>query len=96
MSVKYDLYVDGSAIGNINVDANTPTGWSMVCVNKNNESMVNEIYGRVATDPNLEHYIGAEVGSNNTCGNNCVIRSVIVYRARAPLKHRCRELYHIW
>ena len=66
MSAKYDLYVDGSAIGNINVDANTPTGWSMVCVNKNNESMVNEIYGRVATDPNLENYIGAEVGSNNT------------------------------
>ena len=32
MSENYRLYVDGSAIGNVNVDANTPAGWGVVCV----------------------------------------------------------------
>ena len=73
MSENYRLYVDGSAIGNVNVDANTPAGWGVVCVkmdvgdNSHSSGTVQtELSGRVVTDPDASQFIGAEVGSNNT------------------------------
>ena len=73
MEENYRIYVDGSAIGNVNVTADTPAGWGIVSVemevgnNSHSSGTVrNELYGRVDTDPESTFYIGAEVGSNNT------------------------------
>jgi ribonuclease HI len=73
MEEYYRLYVDGSAIGNVNVDADTPAGWGVVCVkskignNSHSSGKVQtELSGRVITDPESSQFIGAEVGSNNT------------------------------
>ena len=73
MEENYRIYVDGSAIGNQNVDANTPAGWGMTCVkmdvgdNSHSSGEVqNELSGIVITDPDSSQFIGAEVGSNNT------------------------------
>ena len=70
---KIGIYVDGSAIGNQNVDANTPAGWGMTCVkmdvgdNSHSSGEVqNELSGIVITDPDSSQFIGAEVGSDNT------------------------------
>ena len=70
---NYRLYVDGSAIGNVNVTANTPAGWGVVCVkmdvgdnSHSGGTVQNELSGLVITDPDSSNFIGAEVGSNNT------------------------------
>lgn len=67
------IYVDGSAIGNQNVDADTPAGWGIVVVKEVGTTMshstgnvVYENWGPVVTDIEEDNYIGAEVGSNNT------------------------------
>ena len=73
MSKNYRIYVDGSAIGNQNVNADTPAGWGMICVkmdvgdNSHSSGTVqNELSGLVITDSESSQFIGAEVGSNNT------------------------------
>ena len=73
MDTYYRLYVDGSAIGNVNVDANTPAGWGVICIetpvgdNSHSSGRVQtELSGKVITDPESAQFIGAEVGSNNT------------------------------
>ncbi len=69
---KWSLYVDGSCLGNQNVDADTPAAWSVVVINgdnglgKGNGDLHEEFADVVVTDEGHENYIGAEVGSNNT------------------------------
>jgi ribonuclease HI len=66
------IYVDGSCIGNQNVDQNTPAGWGVVIVvdsndlGRGNGEIFHEFHGKVITDNDDEKFIGAEVGSNNT------------------------------
>ena len=73
MKFYYRLYVDGSAIGNRNVDADTPAGWAVVCIqtkigddSHSSGKLQTELSGRVITDEGTAQFIGAEVGSNNT------------------------------
>jgi len=69
---KWSLYVDGSCLGNQNVDENTPAAWSVVVVigdtglGKRSGDLHEEFADVVVTQPGVEHFIGAEVGSNNT------------------------------
>ncbi len=69
---KWSLYVDGSCLGNQNVDADTPAAWAVVVVTgdnglgKGNGELHEEFSDVVVTDELHENYIGAEVGSNNT------------------------------
>lgn len=66
------LYVDGSCLGNVNVDSRTPAGWGLVVVvgdtgrGKGSGELLEERFGPVVTDPSNEDFLGAEVGSNNT------------------------------
>ncbi len=68
----FHIYVDGSCIGNQNVDADTPAGWGVVVITGSNDlgrgngEVHYEFSGPVITDINDSDYIGAEVGSNNT------------------------------
>lgn len=68
----FHIYVDGSCLGNQNVDEETPAGWGVVVVTGSNDlgrgngEIFHEFNGRVITDPNESKFIGAEVGSNNT------------------------------
>ena len=69
---KWSLYVDGSCLGNQNVDADTPAAWAVVVVTGDNGlgigngELHEEFSDIVVTDEHHENYIGAEVGSNNT------------------------------
>ena len=66
------LYVDGSCLGNQNVDQNTPAAWGLVVVTgdtglgKGSGKIIDETSAMVITDKHAEGFIGAEVGSNNT------------------------------
>ena len=68
----FHIYVDGSCLGNQNVDQETPAGWGVVVVTGSNDlgrgngEIFHEFNGRVITDPDDSKFIGAEVGSNNT------------------------------
>lgn len=69
---KWSLYVDGSCLGNQNVDSDTPAAWAVVIVTgdnglgKGNGEIHEEFSDIVVTDESHENYIGAKVGSNNT------------------------------
>ena len=64
--------LDGSCLGNQNVDASTPAAWGLVVVigdsglGKGSGELHHEEAGPVITDPQQNGFIGAEVGSNNT------------------------------
>lgn len=64
--------MDGSCLGNQNVDEKTPAGWGVVVVvgdtglGKGTGMITEEIFGRVITTPGEKDFLGAEVGSNNT------------------------------
>lgn len=66
------LYVDGSCLGNQNVDASTPASWGLVVVvgdsglGKGSGELRHEEAGPVITTAGEGGFIGAEVGSNNT------------------------------
>ena len=66
------IYVDGSCIGNQNVDEETPAGWGVVVIagsknlGRGDGEIIHEFHGRVITDEAESGFIGAEVGSNNT------------------------------
>jgi ribonuclease HI len=68
----FHIYVDGSCIGNQNVNEETPAGWGVVVITGSNDlgrgngEIFHEFNGRVITDPDESKFIGAEVGSNNT------------------------------
>jgi len=86
-SPVWSLYVDGSCLGNQNVDAQTPAAWALVAVKgdsglgRGTGEIVEETSGRVITDPEVDGFIGAEVGSNNTaelCGFAAALRWLLV------------------
>ena len=64
--------MDGSCLGNQNVDGNTPAGWGVVIITgdtglgRGTGDVAGELFGKVITKPDDENYLGAEVGSNNT------------------------------
>ena len=66
------IYVDGSCLGNQNVDKDTPAGWGVVVITNSNDlgrgngEISHEFNGIVITDSEHSNFIGAEVGSNNT------------------------------
>ena len=68
----WTIYVDGSCLGNQNVDADTPAAWAVVVVTgdtglgRGSGELVEEFAGHVVTNAKEENFIGAEVGSNNT------------------------------
>ena len=68
----FHIYVDGSCLGNQNVDEETPAGWGVVVITGSNDlgrgngEIFHEFNGRVITNPEESKFIGAEVGSNNT------------------------------
>ena len=70
-SGPWTLYVDGSCLGNQNVDAETPASWGLVVVvgdsglGKGSENCIMKRRGPSLPRP-TEGFIGAEVGSNNT------------------------------
>ena len=69
---KWSLYVDGSCLGNQNVDSDTHAACAVVIVTgdnglgKGNGEIHEEFSDIVVTDESHENYIGAKVGSNNT------------------------------
>ncbi len=72
MNVMLYIYVDGSCLGNQNVDKDTPAGWGVVIIKDSNDlgrgngDILHEFHGKVITGDDEENFIGAEVGSNNT------------------------------
>ena len=68
----FHIYVDGSCLGNQNVDSETPAGWGVVVITGSNDlgrgngEIFHEFNGEVITDSDDSKFIGAEVGSNNT------------------------------
>jgi len=68
----FHIYVDGSCLGNQNVDSETPAGWGVVVVTGSNDlgrgngEIFHEFNGKVITEKSHSKFIGAEVGSNNT------------------------------
>ncbi len=64
--------MDGSCLGNQNVDENTPAAWSVVVVTgdtglgRGSGELHEEFAGIVVTDEANDDFIGATVGSNNT------------------------------
>ena len=66
------LYVDGSCGDNRNVTNETIAGWGVCIVSgdsgtgRGQGQVIEEMSGRVITDPDAAGYIGASVGSNNT------------------------------
>ena len=71
-SPYYSLYVDGSCLKNMNVTKDTLAGWGIVVIKgeshlgKGKGEIIFEKSGLVITEPSLNEYMGAEVGSNNT------------------------------
>ena len=71
-SGPWTIYVDGSCLGNQNVDADTPAAWAVVVITgdtglgRGSGSLVEEFAGHVITQSGAPNFIGAEVGSNNT------------------------------
>jgi ribonuclease HI len=99
---KWTIYVDGSCVGNQNVDADTPASWGMVVVvgdsglGKGSGELHFETAGPVVTDAASEGYIGAEVGSNNTAelsGFAAALRWLLVEGGDAPAVIRADSTY---
>lgn len=66
------IYVDGSCEENRNVTSETPAGWGFCVINGDNGlgrghgDLIYEESGKVITNEEVEFFLGAEVGSNNT------------------------------
>ena len=96
------LYVDGSCLGNQNVDHLTPAGWGIVVVEGDNGlgtgkgEIIFEDSGLVETDRDAENYFGAEVGSNNTAELTAFIyalRWVLIQSDDRPVVIRADSQY---
>ena len=96
------LYVDGSCLGNQNVDASTPAAWGLVVVigdsglGKGSGELHHEAAGKVITDPNQDGFIGAEVGSNNTAelsGFAAALRWLLIEGGDEPAVIRADSTY---
>lgn len=78
--ILLNIYVDGSCLGNQNVDAGTPAGWGFVIVSgdnglgKGNGEIIHEEYGLVLTSG--KGWLGAEVGSNNTAELTAIAQAI--------------------
>ena len=66
------IYTDGSAIGNNNVNKDTPAGYGYIVIrgqtgkNHDKGEVLAEVSARVITDPENAFWVGATHGSNNT------------------------------
>ena len=96
------LYVDGSCLGNQNVDQNTPAAWGLVVVKgdtglgKGSGEIIDEKSAMVITDKHVVGYIGAEVGSNNTAelsGFAAALRWLLVEGGTQPAIIRADSQY---
>jgi len=96
------LYVDGSCLGNQNVDEKTPAAWGLVVVKgdtglgKGSGEIVDETSAMVITDKHAEGFIGAEVGSNNTAelsGFAAALRWLLVEGGKQPAIIRTDSQY---
>ncbi len=96
------LYVDGSCLGNQNVDASTPASWGLVVVigdsglGKGSGELHHEEAGPVITSPSAEGFLGAEVGSNNTAelsGFAAALRWLLVEGSEVPAMIRADSTY---
>lgn len=96
------LYVDGSCLGNQNVDQNTPAAWGLVVVKgdtglgKGSGQIIDETSAMVITDQEDEDFIGAEVGSNNTAelsGFAAALRWLLVEGGTQPAVIRADSQY---
>ena len=96
------LYVDGSCLGNQNVDASTPAAWGLVVVigdsglGKGSGELHHEAAGKVITDPDQDGFIGAGVGSNNTAelsGFAAALRWLLVEGGDDPAVIRADSTY---
>ena len=62
----FHIYVDGSCLGNQNVDSDTPAGWGVVAITGSNDlgrgngEIFHEFNGKVVTDSSESKFIGAE------------------------------------
>ena len=82
------IFTDGACKGNMNVHIHKPpAGWGIVAVEAQghpNERAIAEHCGLVVLDAASPHFLGAEVGSNNT-GELCAICEALTWlRWRAP------------
>jgi len=98
----WTVYVDGSCMGNQNVDASTPASWGMVVVvgdsglGKGSGELHHEAAGPVVTDREADGFIGAEVGSNNTAelsGFAAALRWLLVEGGEEPAMIRADSTY---
>ena len=98
----WTVYVDGSCMGNQNVDASTPASWGLVVVvgdsglGKGSGELHHEAAGPVVTERQAEGFIGAEVGSNNTAelsGFAAALRWLLVEGGDEPAMIRADSTY---
>ena len=101
-SEKISIYVDGSCLGNQNVDRNTPAAWGLVVVKGDNGlgkgtgQIFDEFSGKVITNDVEKGYLGAEIGSNNTAeltGFAEALRWVLVQDDDIPIIIRTDSQY---
>lgn len=99
---RWSLYVDGSCLGNQNVDASTPAAWAVVVVTgdtglgRGSGELHEEFADVVITDPAQNDFIGAEVGSNNTaelCGFAAALRWLLIEGGESPAVVRADSQY---
>ena len=99
---RLTLYVDGSCDGNQNVDASTLAGWGVVVVvgdsglGRGSGEILAELSGPVATSPDDDEFIGAEVGSNNTAelsGLFAALRWLLTEEGEDPVRLRLDSQY---
>ena len=96
------LYVDGSCGDNRNVGSETIAGWG-VCIVRGDSGtgrgqgeVIQEISGRVMTNPESADYLGATVGSNNTAELTAIghaLRWALIEGGDDPLTIRSDSLY---
>jgi ribonuclease HI len=79
---QMSIYTDGSAIGNNNVDKNTPAGYGLVIIEgdpgpNHDQGKIHYFeHGPVVTDPKSPLYAGATKGSNNTAELTAIWRAL--------------------
>ena len=98
----FHIYVDGSCLGNQNVDSETPAGWGVVVITGSNDlgrgngEIFHEFNGKVITDQSDSKFIGAEVGSNNTAelsGLFAALRWLLTEESEDPVRIRLDSQY---
>ena len=70
------IYTDGSGSQG-RCSADTPAGWGFVVVDKQTGEREHSANGPVETDSRAIHYIGANVGSNNTAELSAIVEALL-------------------